>query len=158
GAGQSGRVVVTTLHNFAMPLIRYDIGDFAEVGAPCPCGRGLPVIKRIVGRRQNMLTMPWGEARWPLPSSSNIGALLLLAPIRQYQFVQQTPQSIEIRLAAAQPLTTAQEEAIKRWVQEKFGHPFDVTLAYCDEIPLAPSGKFEDFVSTIGRSPSGDVT
>jgi len=158
GPGQSGRVVVTPLHNFAMPLIRYDIGDFAEVGAPCPCGRGLPVLKRIVGRKQNMLTMPWGEARWPLLSSSNIGALLSLAPIRQYQFVQQTPQSIELRLAVAQSLTTAQEEAIKRWVQEKFGHPFDVTLSYCDEIPLAPSGKFEDFVSMIGRSPSGDVS
>ena len=158
GPGQFGRVVVTPLHNFAMPLIRYDIGDFAEVGAPCPCRRGLPVLKRIVGRKQNMLTMPWGEARWPLLSSSNIGALLSLAPIRQYQFVQQTPQLIELRLAVAQPLTTAQEEAIKRWVQEKFGHPFDVALSYCEEIPLAPSGKFEDFVSMIGRSPSGDVS
>jgi phenylacetate-CoA ligase len=48
--GTVGRVVVTTLHNFAMPLVRYDIGDLAEVGAPCPCGRGLPVLKRIAGR------------------------------------------------------------------------------------------------------------
>ncbi len=45
--GEVGKVVVTTLHNFAMPLLRYDIGDYAEVGAPCPCGRGLPVLKRI---------------------------------------------------------------------------------------------------------------
>jgi len=43
-AGETGRVYVTPLHNFAMPLIRYDIGDFAEVGPPCPCGRGLPVL------------------------------------------------------------------------------------------------------------------
>ena len=49
--GEVGRVVVTALHNFAMPLVRYELGDYAEVGAPCPCGRGLPVIKRIVGRR-----------------------------------------------------------------------------------------------------------
>src|SRR6185312_15465562 len=41
--GEVGKVVVTTLHNFAMPLLRYDIGDYAEVGAPCRCGRNLPV-------------------------------------------------------------------------------------------------------------------
>ncbi|NNM01814.1 MAG: phenylacetate--CoA ligase family protein, partial [Gammaproteobacteria bacterium] len=45
--GETGRVFVTPLHNFAMPLLRYDIGDRAEVGGPCPCGRGLPVIKRV---------------------------------------------------------------------------------------------------------------
>ena len=52
--GTVGRVVVTTLHNFAMPLVRYDTGDLAEVGAPCPCGRGLPVLQRIVGRASDV--------------------------------------------------------------------------------------------------------
>lgn len=46
---ETGRVLVTPLHNLAMPLIRYDIGGAAEVGAPCPCGRGLPVLTRILG-------------------------------------------------------------------------------------------------------------
>ena len=53
--GETGRVVVTDLHNFAMPLVRYEIGDYAEVGEPCACGRGLPVLRRIVGRVRNML-------------------------------------------------------------------------------------------------------
>ena len=55
GPGEVGRVVVTALHNFAMPLLRYDIGDFAEVGEACPTGRGLPVLTRILGRERNML-------------------------------------------------------------------------------------------------------
>jgi phenylacetate-CoA ligase len=50
GPGETGRVLVTSLHNFATPLIRYDLGDRAEVGAPCACGRGLPVIARVLGR------------------------------------------------------------------------------------------------------------
>ena len=54
-------MVITDLHNFAMPLIRYEIGDYAEAGDLCPCGRGLPVITRIVGRVHNMLTLPSGE-------------------------------------------------------------------------------------------------
>jgi phenylacetate-CoA ligase len=48
--GEAGRVLVTSLHNFATPLIRYELGDLAEVGAPCACGRGLPVIARVLGR------------------------------------------------------------------------------------------------------------
>ncbi len=151
--GQLGRVAVTPLHNYAMPLIRYDIGDYAEVGAPCDCGRGLPVLRRILGRKQNMLTLPSGEQRWPLLSSSNIGALLALAPIRHYQFVQHTAEGIELRLAVARKLTSEQEVAVKRWVQEKFGYPFAVTISYCDDIRPAASGKFEDFVSLIGRAP-----
>jgi phenylacetate-CoA ligase len=111
------------------------------------------VLKRILGRKQNMLTMPNGEERWPLLSSSNIGALLALAPIRQYQFVQHAAGAIELRLAVAQALTPHQEAAVRNWVAEKFGYPFEVTLSYRAEISPAPSGKFEDFVSLIGRPP-----
>jgi phenylacetate-CoA ligase len=45
--GEEGDVVVTPLLNFAMPLIRYAVGDRAVVGAPCTCGRGLPTLKSI---------------------------------------------------------------------------------------------------------------
>ncbi|HEY7747456.1 MAG TPA: AMP-binding protein [Aestuariivirgaceae bacterium] len=148
-AGETGRVYVTLLHNFAMPLIRYDIGDVAEVGPPCPCGRGLPVITRILGRTQNMLVLPSGELRWPLLSSSNIKTLLGLAPIRQYQFVQRTPDAIELRLAVSQPLTHEQEESLRAWVREKFGYPFAVTISYHPELAPKASGKFEDFVSEV---------
>jgi phenylacetate-CoA ligase len=47
--GETGAVVVTPLQNFAMPLLRYSLGDFAEVGSPCACGRHLPVLKEILG-------------------------------------------------------------------------------------------------------------
>ena len=46
-AGETGRVVVTSLQSFQTPLIRYDTGNLAEVGAPCECGRTLPVLNRI---------------------------------------------------------------------------------------------------------------
>ncbi|MFZ5563750.1 MAG: phenylacetate--CoA ligase family protein, partial [Thermodesulfobacteriota bacterium] len=63
--GQIGRVVVTDLHNFATPLIRYEILDYAEAGGPCPCGRGLPVLNRVMGRQRNMLRLPDGTRQWP---------------------------------------------------------------------------------------------
>ena len=48
GPEQIGRVLITPLHNFAMPLLRYEVGDEARAGHPCPCGRGLPVMLRVI--------------------------------------------------------------------------------------------------------------
>src|SRR5215510_10900500 len=63
--GRAGLVVATPRHAFAMPLVRYVVGDYAEVGPPCPCGRGLPVLARIMGRTRNRLVLETGESYWP---------------------------------------------------------------------------------------------
>lgn len=149
--GEIGRVIVTPLHNFAMPLIRYDIGDYAEIGDACSCGRGLPVLRRILGRGQNMLVMPDGELRWPLLSSLDLQGLQAIAPIRRYQFVQKTLKSIEMRLSVARPLSAAEQDALRNWVREKFGSPFEVRLSFHDELPRTATGKFEDFVCEVRR-------
>ena len=146
--GEIGRVIVTPLHNLAMPLLRYDVGDHAEMGAPCPCGRGLPVIRRILGRRQNMLRTAEGE-RWPLLSSDDIGKLLALAPIRQYQFAQTHPDRIEVRLQAWRVLTDEEARAVIDWARAKFGQGFRIDLAFPAELSRTTSGKFEDFVCLL---------
>jgi phenylacetate-CoA ligase len=146
GPGEVGRVVVTSLHNLAMPLIRYDIGDLAEVGAPCPCGRGLPVLSRILGRRQDMLLLPDGGRRWTLLSSSDIAAMRAAAPaIRGYQVVQKTLDLIELTLVVAAPPTAAEEEALAAWVRARFGAWFATRLSYVAELPRSAAGKFQDF-------------
>ncbi len=150
-SGEVGRVIVTPLHNFAMPLVRYDIGDYAEVGDACACGRGLPVLRRILGREQNMLAMPDGQMRWPLLSSSDLQAMQARAPIRQYQFRQKSLECIELRLSTLRPLTAEERETLRSWVRDKFGHPFEVSLTFHDELPLTRGGKFEDFVSELRR-------
>ena len=61
--GVPGRVLVTSLHNFAMPLIRYDIGDIAEFGEPCDTGWNWPVINQVNGRIRDSITLPDGEFR-----------------------------------------------------------------------------------------------
>jgi len=136
--GEIGRVVVTPLHNFAMPMIRYDIGDFAEVGERCPCGRGLPVLKRIIGREQDLVTLPGSEKRWTLLSAGNIESFLAIAPVRQYQFVQKDMQTIEARLVVERGLTGAEKEGLRDWIVGKLNHPFKVTFSIVDEIPRTP--------------------
>lgn len=144
--GGEGRVVVTTLHNFAMPLIRYELGDRAVLGGPCACGRGLPVLERILGRARNMVTLPSGEKTWARISGA---ALLEIAPLRQIQMVQRSREAIEVYLAATRPLDAAEEAALRKALTEALNHPFAFRLHYVDEIPRSPGGKFEDFRSEL---------
>ncbi|MBV9836435.1 MAG: phenylacetate--CoA ligase family protein [Alphaproteobacteria bacterium] len=148
--GAIGRVVVTPLHNLAMPLLRYDIGDYAETGnGPCPCGRGLPVIKSILGRRQNLLRLPDGSERWPLLSSGDIGGLLALAPIRHYQVAQVATDRIELRLQTARALADIEVTQVLGWARKKFGAEFHIDLAFPPKLERSAAGKFEDFVSLL---------
>ena len=109
--GQVGKVVVTSLHNFAMPLIRYDIGDFAEVGEGCSCGRGLPVIKHIAGRVRGMVVLPDGRRHWPFFGSGKFSSV---APITQFQLVQKTLDTIEVKLVAGRTLSEGEERSRSR--------------------------------------------
>ena len=141
GQGQIGRVVVTGLVNFAMPLIRYDIGDLAEVGEPCTCGRGLPVLKRIIGRARSMLILPSGHKVYPIFSSSDF---LSVAPVRQKQLVQRSPDEIEVVLVVEETLTGEQEARLGEALNRRIGHPFTYRFTYMDEIPRSKGGKFEE--------------
>lgn len=139
--GAIGRVVVTPLHNFAAPLVRYAIGDYAEVGPPCPCGRGLPVLRRILGRTRNMVRLPSGESHWAALESQRFAAV---APIIQYQIIQ-SQEGVEMKLVVRRELTEAEASTLRSLVQSALGHPFDVRLTYCDSIPRGPGGKYEEF-------------
>ncbi|HIE86521.1 MAG TPA: phenylacetate--CoA ligase family protein [Gammaproteobacteria bacterium] len=141
-AGETGRVVLTDLHNFATPLIRYDIGDYAEVGAPCDCGRGLPVINRIFGRQRNMIQLPDGTNHWPILSHDKF---IEIAPIKQFQFVQKTLEIIELKLVTERPLSAEEETQLKELITPRLGYAFDLRLTYHEHIPRSSSGKFEDF-------------
>ena len=146
--GASGRVLITSLHNFATPLIRYEVGDYAEWGDPCPCGRGLPVLTRILGRARNRMILPDGRSEFPYFGEYHEYAAISTA-VRQYQFVQRSLEEIEKKMVVSEPLTPEQEEKTKELIIRSLGHPFRVTLSYHDEIPRSASGKFEEFVCEV---------
>jgi len=149
GPGETGRVVLTDLHNYAMPFIRYEIGDFAEVGGDCTCGRSLPVLTRILGRTRNMLVLPSGEQLWP---HFRVTDLTDLAPIRQLQVIQHTYSEIELRMAVDEPLPPATESRLIAKAEQMFGllgQGFTFRLSYVEHIPRSKSGKYEDFQSKV---------
>jgi phenylacetate-CoA ligase len=147
-SGQIGRVTITALHNYAMPLVRYDIGDVAEVAGPCSCGRGLPAWRRILGRERNLIVMPDGTRVWPVTGFPRCREV---APVVQYQLVQQDRGTIEARLVVERALSQAEEEGLRALFHEWIGHPFALRFAYFDgRLPVGRSGKFEEFVCNVG--------
>ena len=144
GDGEVGRLVITDLLNFATPLVRYDIGDLAEAAGPCACGRGLPALRRVLGRERNLILMPDGSRHWPLVG---FGAFRDAAPVAQYQLIQHSREEIEVRLVAERPVTEAEEAQLADTIRGALGHDFALRFAYFEgEIPRGPGGKFEEFV------------
>ena len=149
--GEVGRVVVTDLHNFAMPLIRYELGDQAAFGAPCACGRGLPVLQEIAGRTSDLAIDPTGRSFF---AHMNLGFWATAAPILQRQIVQTAADHLEIRFVAQRDLTADECAQLVAEVRSAMRYDYRVTLTRVARIALGPGGKFSDFVSLIGRTVS----
>jgi phenylacetate-CoA ligase len=146
--GEAGRVLVTDLHSFATPLIRYEIGDHAEVGEPCSCGRGLPTLRRILGRERNLMRLPGGGRRWPQVGFARFRDV---ASVQQYQFIQHRIDDIELRLVVERPLTAREEDDLRSVALRSLGVVAALRLVYFDgRLPTGSSGKFEEFVCLIG--------
>jgi phenylacetate-CoA ligase len=148
--GTPGRVVLSTLHNFAMPLIRYELGDYAAPSGTCRCGRGLPVIGCIMGRSRNLVTLPDGSRHWPYFS---IKSWAYDAPVRQMQLVQDSPTHIDVRLIVDRELNESERTRLVGSLRNSFGYPFDVSISYVTEIERGANFKYEDFVSRLEAVP-----
>ena len=142
--GEVGQVIVT-------PLLRYASGDLAEVGE-CPCGRGLPALKRIIGRTRSVLALPNGEHVFP-----ELQDLLIDLPVvRQFQIRRCERESLEVKLVAARELTGNEAALLESELQSRFHYPVHATISYHDELTPSASGKFHDFRDYYGEGGGDD--
>ena len=156
-AGGTGRIVVTALRNTAMPLIRYDTDDMAEVLAgPCPCGRTLPSFGEVSGRYSRIAYLPEGTLGFV---GAVRGALedmpaALSRDLRQFQVHQFRDNRFELRLAVAAPLPAAFGERIQAaWAAA--GNSIPLSIVELPSIPRGRGGKFQDFTSDFMPAPDG---
>jgi phenylacetate-CoA ligase len=145
--GEIGRVIVTPLHNHAMPLVRYELGDMAEVGtSPPACRRKLPTLRRILGRYRNMFRFRDGSTAWPSVPWFKLQNFLAF---KQFQIVQTDPDHIEIRYVPKgqpQPFDLA---ALTERVRTALRQPVVVSVRVVDQIERSANGKFEDCISLV---------
>ena len=143
--------MVTAFNNRAMPLIRYDTDDVAEVlNGPCPCGRSLPSFGKLVGRYSRIAYLPEGTLGY-------VGALRealenmppeLARDLRQFQVHQFRDGRFELRLRAVAPLDPPFRERIAAaWRAATAGRDLRLDIVEVAEIERPPSGKYQDFTS-----------
>jgi phenylacetate-CoA ligase len=145
--GQRGRVVLTSLYNFAMPFIRYDLGDLAVAAeGACPCGSTLPRLEAILGRQRNVFTFADGSQYSPWKWRAIFREHL---PRTQVQLVQTTPDRIELRDVLRDEVTAPDAAAIEKIGRDLINPAVRVVALPVAEIARHPSGKIEDCVSYV---------
>lgn len=145
--GQTGRVVVTPFYNFAMPLIRYAIGDYATLSAePCACGRSSRTLSKIMGRERHLFRFGNGTSFWP---SLRVEEFQAIVPFQQWQIVQDRVDHLSICLILPDTDILFDRTAFRIAICSAFRQQVDVDITLVRDIPRDSSGKFEEFKSTL---------
>jgi phenylacetate-coenzyme A ligase PaaK-like adenylate-forming protein len=146
-AGSLGRVVLTSLYNYAMPFIRYAIGDYAVAAeGPCACGRTLPRLASIAGRSRNVFTFADGSQRAPWNWRT---VLLKRFRARELQIVQTALDVIELRYVPLEGIAPPDAAWIAALGKEMIHPAVTMKAVAVEQIPRAPSGKIEDCISLV---------
>jgi phenylacetate-CoA ligase len=147
-AGETGDVLITSLHNTATPLIRYRIGDRAVAAAdtPCACGRGLPVFGRVVGRTHDFLRTALGALM--SPAEAVAAAALGTNSVIDFQVVQAADLRLRIFVVQRDSSTAeADREQIATTLEQRLQPPERPRVERVDHIALTPGGKLRTLVS-----------
>jgi phenylacetate-CoA ligase len=145
--GQTGRVVLTTLQNLLCPFIRYAIDDEAEMGPErCSCGRGLPLLNRIIGKERPILRLPDGRVKHS--SALTIG-LWRAGGFHQFQVCQRQLDHVIVRVIPDRTWTSEHPSRIEAAVHEFFEGPLRVDVETLDHFELPRSGKLLAVVNEL---------
>ncbi|MCA9486311.1 phenylacetate--CoA ligase family protein [Candidatus Woesearchaeota archaeon] len=153
-AGEIGKVYVTTLDNYSMPLLRYELGDMARVAKEkkCSCGRSMPLVSEILGREMNMFvkrdgTLVSGEFFIHFFSS-----VYNDDSVQRFQVVQKDYEELLIRVVLKDK--EAFEKAKPKLllpIRKIMGESCRIDFEECEDIPPLKSGKFLYTVCEIDK-------
>ena len=138
--GELGRIVITDLYNYAIPLIRYDNGDLGVYEKTEKNGRVKYYLKELYGRRGDMIYDCKGRIVSPFVL---LNGLSMAKGINQYRFIQEDVTRYTLWLNGNKD--EIDEKAILDFISPYFGEEAQITVEYVDEIPVLNSGKRKSF-------------
>jgi phenylacetate-CoA ligase len=146
-AGTPGRLVGTGLHNMAMPLLRYDVGDVASLSTEaCTCGRGLPLMGLVATRQGDIISTPDGRL---LPPLMILRPFMYVEGIKASQFVQHTLTDYTARIATDRELTNEETDELVRNLCVRLGRTVNIKVEQMDDIPRSANQKFRRVISEV---------
>ena len=146
--GEVGDIVVTDLLNYAMPFIRYTIGDRGSISPePCSCGCKLPILSRLDGRVSDMLYRPDGS----LVAGIMLIDMFLDEPaIKNIQIVQDSLHEVDLFLVVTENFSKEIEEKVIYQMRSYMGEGIKINIKIVPEIPRNPiSGKYQEVICKI---------
>jgi len=152
--GEEGKILVTNLHNYAMPLIRYDVGDMGAISnQACSCDRGLPLLARLSGRSTDVIVTRNGRF---IPAMALPWGFLGSLDIEQIQIVQESYEKVTVKLVTAHELSRSSldeitGEILRQW-RPQIGKDTELSVEFVDQIPLTEAGKRKMVVSNLPGS------
>jgi phenylacetate-CoA ligase len=143
--GEEGRVVVTNLCNYSMPLIRYEIGDMAILGPEkCTCGQFLPTLKNVTGRITEHFLLSNGTT---VPAEFFIHLLGVVyydeGGFQKFQVIQEDYDKIRINVVSHNEILDQYKTKIAEKIRVVMGPECKITWNHIDDIPKTQSGKYQ---------------
>jgi phenylacetate-CoA ligase len=148
--GETGRVVLTTLNNWAMPLIRYETSDLASLSAGRAAGPyDFPMMSAVAGRKQDLIVTPDGSY---IDAYFFSYLLMRFEQILWFQVVQSVPEKLLLRVVSKPAIDDNLHDEIVNLVHKHTGFPFEIEFEVLDEMPHSPTGKFRLCVSELEQA------
>ena len=141
-------MAITDLSNYGMPFLRYLNGDLAtaHAGGGCACGRALPRLGQVVGRKLDMIRSTDGRL---LPGEFFPHMFKDVAGIRKFQVVQVRLDELLLKVVPDSAFGEAEERYVREQISRMLGDGVAVVIHRVDEIPLSPSGKHRVTISQV---------
>lgn len=142
-----GEIVLTNFDSLAFPIVRYRTGDIGSLDpTPCRCGRTLPKLRSVEGRRTDFLVTPSGRV---LHALSAIYILRESPLVREFRIIQDAPDHLTVEIVPAHAIGAADEAALRAQFALVFGADLRVDVAAVEEMPRTAAGKFRYVESRI---------
>lgn len=140
--GERGKIIITDLQNYAMPFIRYDMGDYAIGGEQCSCGRGFPILSQIEGRSTESFLTPSGKSVSP----TELGQFLFVLKnyinyIREYQVIQNRLNEMQFLVVPEHNFNSSIEKRLQNDLKTFIGEEIKIDINVVPEIKREVSGK-----------------
>jgi phenylacetate-CoA ligase len=142
--GGTGEVVVTPLYGYATPLLRYRTGDYVEAGPRCSCGRVLPTISRVVGRREHMFERADGTRNLP-----PIDRVLLTEMLGNDRWIIAQQSQSHLMFRHTGEMTAAKRHKICENLHSVLGDDYRFHFESVADLPLTSGGKRHFTVNEI---------
>lgn len=139
-------VVGTHLHNYAMPLIRYDTGDTAELAdKPCSCGRSLQTVKNIAGRKDVCIKTPEG---YKIPTVNFYTMFEKMSKVKKWQMIQRQINQLEV-IVHSLHLSESFLPELEAELRQRIPPSMDIDILVNKPFLKVNEGKFSTFISLL---------